>query len=866
MDSADILRPTQTPDAGEPRPRPTPADIPTTPIDAKAAEIKQAFAQYDSIVVIGETGSGKTTRIPIILRDVMKPEDRMVVTQPRRIAVDNTAERLAKTVGCNIGEEIGRQYRGKKEVGPNTRINVVVEGTLLRQLEQDSTLRDISIVMVDEVHERNVNTDILLGLLKKCQAERKARDMPALKIIATSATLEKEKVERYLQSGKTIEAEGRMHEIKDHYEAPRPDGSDPIPRDQMALRAAQRAKEIMGRTDNGHMFIFMPGKGEIDETIMNLRQLGLPGDIDILPLHSDLTQEEQHRIYENPGKRKIIVATNIAETSITVDNIRYVVDSGLVRQKTIDTEFGTEQLSVIKHTASGCKQRRGRAGRTAPGEYHALYAQNDTQLPADSEYKREQHQVPEILRSDLSHVVLRLKKAGVDDVRNFPLMDTPPAESFKQAIITLQRLGALDESEKITETGKLMAEFPVDPHVAKLIVAGRDYKCVDDALTIASFLSNKSVYPSGRDNAAILAAAKQVYSATEDAKKSDFVTMLNIWADYQTHKDDENWSKSGNGRLLNRKVLKDIADTRGDLVGAAQENNLELTKAPDATAVKMAVASVYADNLLLSFTDDYQYTHYEQASIPGLPAGHPEVKMDHTSVLYSASDPILICSSITKRAPLVAGRRLIPRATNSQVMTIAEMQQVRPAWVKETTSSPEYFVEHDQVGSRKELSLLGKKEQALLVPVVGEPATRAFAHALAAGRVNIPAVLQNKQAIDQINQEFRRQTKVIDKDLIPFDVVRDVYIAQIGTIASRRELEKALSEGRVDLSIDLDKLRSQVGLPPGEKSSEVPGGDRGMSEAQGAEKGQPQAFKKENFIKRFYHALKRIIKKIFTYD
>ena len=850
-------------DAGEPRPRLTPINVPETPIDGKADEIRQAIAQYDSIVIIGDTGSGKTTRIPIILRDVMTPEDRMVVTQPRRIAVDNTAERLAETVGCYMGEEIGRQYRGRKEVGPKTRINVVVEGTLLRQLEQDPTLRDVSIVMVDEVHERNVNTDILLGLLKKCQQERKTRGMPALKVIATSATLEKEKVQQYLQAGKTIEAEGKMFDIKDHYEPPRPDGSDPIPRDQMALRAAERADKIVKRTQEGHMLIFMPGKGEISETIANLRRLGLPADVEVLPLHSDLTQEEQHRIYENPDKRKIIVATNIAETSLTIKNVRYVVDSGLIRQKTIDEEFGTEKLSVVKHTASGCKQRRGRAGRTAPGEYHALYAKDDHLLPPTSVHKRAEHQLPEILRSDLSHVVLRLKKAGIDDVRAFPLMDTPPNESWQQAMSTLTRLGALDDNERITEIGKLMAEFPVDPYVARLIVAGRDFRCANDALTIASFLSNKPVYPSGRENAAKQQAAKQIYGKGA-AAESDFLTMLEIWTDYQAHKDDENWFKTGNGSVLDRKVLKEIADTRGDLVDAASANSLELTEAADPTGVKMAVASVYADNLLLARKDDYNNVYYEQGSVPGKPAVHPQLKIDHTSMLYGSTSPIMICSSISRRDPIVAGRRVVPRAANCQAMTISEIQRVRSDWVKETVSPAQYFADQDQVGRRKDLSLLGAREQTLFTPVAGVEATQAFAHAMAAGNVKVDQVVQNKKAIDQINSDYHRKSGVIDRDLIPFNLVRDAYIARIGNVAKRVELEKAIAEGKVDLRLDVEALRRQVGL------DEHAIGEVGEAAKPSASTGEVHiepapAAKKENILKRMFHALKKYLKKIFTY-
>lgn len=521
------------------------------PILRYAKEIKEAISSHQTVIIVGETGSGKTTQIPFLLRETMSPEDKVAITQPRRVAARSVAHYIAENVGCRIGEEVGYQVRFEDRTTAGTRINFMTDGILLSKIQEDPLLRDYSAVMVDEAHERSLNIDFILGLLKRLQKKRAEAGLLPLKIIITSATLEKEKFVRYFDESKMVEVPGRLYPVQIHYEGKR---VYDYPR-----AAAEKVKLITEQDKEGDILIFMPGQEEINKTIREIESLKLPG-ITVLPLYGQMSPEEQDRIFKKMTERKVIVATNIAETSVTVPGIRHVIDSGLIKQIEFDLSTGIEMLAARPHAKSGCVQRAGRAGRLTSGECWRLYSESDFN-------NRPEFQTPEIQRSNLAHVILMMKKIGIDDVRSFEFIDQPNVKALEQAIDTLKILGALDENEKITDIGETMAELPLEPHIARMVIEAKKYKCVEAICIIASFLGGRSVFvrPKGKESEAD--AAHRRFKVPE----SDFLTLLKVWQEYEANDFRDSWAREN---FLHSKMLAEVRQVRYQLFRILRRNNI----------------------------------------------------------------------------------------------------------------------------------------------------------------------------------------------------------------------------------------------------------------------------------------------------
>ncbi len=559
-------------------------DYPTVPMDEYRGEVVECIRSHEDAVIIGETGSGKTTRIPDFLLDAF-PEAKIAITQPRRVAARSVSNFVAKRRGGEIGDEVGYQVRFEDKTTEGTRANFMTDGILLRKLQYDPLLREYDIIMVDEAHERSLNIDFVLGLLKRAQAGRKQKGLNELKVIVTSATIEKEKFANFFGDAPTVEVPGRMHPVNVEY-AER--SVDDYPK-----AAATKVQQIVMANEPGDVLIFMPGEEDIRRTISEIEEMGLSG-IEVLPLYGAMAPEDQDRIFEKSPKRKVIISTNIAETSVTIDGVRFVVDTGLIKKKEFNPATGIEALGTQEHAKSGCEQRKGRAGRTAPGTCYRLYTEDEYANRAD-------YQTPEISRTNLDHVILLMKKIGIDDVRNFEFIDRPKEQAVVQAIETLKILGALDDKENLTEIGKIMAELPLRPEISRMVIEAEKYHCVGKICTIAAMMGEKSVFvrPKGKEAEADAAHAKFTQGG------SDFLRLLEVGNQWLTSGFSESWAREN---FLNVRQLFEVREVRAQLMRDLKNQGIAAddVNGNDPEAIQKCVASGMIQSLMIA-SGDHSY-------------------------------------------------------------------------------------------------------------------------------------------------------------------------------------------------------------------------------------------------------------------
>lgn len=459
------------------------------PVSARRDEIAKAIQANQVVIVSGETGSGKTTQIPKICLDIGRGQKKTIGhTQPRRLAATSVARRIAEELQTEIGELVGYQIRFDDKTGARSAIKLMTDGILLAESQRDPLLRKYDTIIVDEAHERSLNIDFLLGFLK--QLLRKRKD---LKLIITSATIDAKKFsEHFAIDGKpapVIEVSGRLYPVDIHY---RPILTDLKSEQSEPTTAKAEERDLndaiidavdeCARYGAGDVLVFLPGEREIREAAAALRKHVSLGT-EVLPLYARLSHAEQESIFKPKGNsRRIVLATNVAETSLTVPGIRYVVDSGLVRVKRYSWRNKVEQLRIEPVSQASANQRAGRCGRIGPGVCIRLYAEDDfKQRPAFTD--------PEILRSSLAGVILRMKALRLNDIEQFPFVDAPSGRAIADGYQLLQELGALDEQQRLSKTGRELARLPVDPRIARMVLAARDQQCLHEMLIIASALS-----------------------------------------------------------------------------------------------------------------------------------------------------------------------------------------------------------------------------------------------------------------------------------------------------------------------------------------------------------------------------------------
>jgi ATP-dependent helicase HrpA len=484
---------------------------PDLPVSSAREEIIAALQSQQVLIVAGETGSGKTTQLPKICLAAGRGINGLIgCTQPRRIAARSIAARVATELHSALGDAVGFKVRFHERVNPDSYIKLMTDGILLAELQGDRLLRAYDTIILDEAHERNLNTDFLIGYLKQILPKR-----PDLKLIITSATIDTARFSAHFDNAPVISVMGRSYPVEVRYRPPalaeQPDLS------QVLLAAVDE----LGREVNGDILIFLPGERDIRESAEALRTHH-PPQTEILPLYARLSAAEQNRVFQPSGKRRIILATNVAETSLTVPGIRAVIDPGLARLNRYSTRAKVQRLLVEKISRASADQRKGRCGRIGPGICVRLYSEEDY-------LSRAEFTPPEILRSSLAAVILKMLFLGLGEAERFPFLERPDHKRFNEGLKSLQELGALDLKRQLTALGQQLAQWPIDPRIARMVIAAQQENCLHEVLIIAAALSIQD--PRERP----LQAQQKADEAQRPFRdeQSDFLSFVKLWDFYQ---------------------------------------------------------------------------------------------------------------------------------------------------------------------------------------------------------------------------------------------------------------------------------------------------------------------------------------------
>lgn len=545
------------------------------PVSGKREEIASALRQHQVIIVCGETGSGKTTQLPKICLELGRGQYGLIGhTQPRRIAASSTAKRIAQELNSPLGEHVGFKVRFTDTLSQGASVKLMTDGILLAETQTDPLLRQYDTIIIDEAHERSLNIDFLLGYLKQLLPKR--RD---LKLIITSATIDAQRFARHFaepaaagqeaRPAPVIEVSGRLYPVELRY---RPVQQSEKDKERDLMAAITDAVDELCRIGSGDVLVFLPGEREIRDAAEALRKHH-PPHVEILPLFARLSAQEQERVFKSSNARRIVLATNVAETSLTVPGIRFVVDTGLARVKRYSYRNKVEQLQVEAIAQSAANQRAGRCGRVAAGVCIRLFDEQDFQ-------QRPPFTEPEILRSSLAAVILRMKSLRLTDVETFPFIEPPLGRAIADGYQLLQELGAMDESNQLTPVGRQLAKLPLDPRVGRMILAARDHQALHEVLIIASALSVQD--PRDRPMEA-QAAADQAHKKFAD-EKSEFLSYLKIWNWFEDaiehKKTNRQLQDNCRSHFLSQMRLREWREVHSQLLTIVKEQGWRLNETP----------------------------------------------------------------------------------------------------------------------------------------------------------------------------------------------------------------------------------------------------------------------------------------------
>jgi pre-mRNA-splicing factor ATP-dependent RNA helicase DHX16 len=564
-----------------------PADVPLTPHEQLQAvrrslpvypyrdELLAAVEKYQVLVIVGETGSGKTTQIPQYLHEGGWTKDGKKVgcTQPRRVAAMSVAARVAQEMGVRLGHEVGYSIRFEDCTSEKTILKYMTDGMLLREFLSEPDLRSYSALIIDEAHERTLHTDILFGLVKDI-----ARFRPDLKLLISSATLDAQKFSDYFDGAPIFRIPGRRYPVDILYtKAPEADYIEAAVVTVLQIHATQPLGDIL---------VFLTGQEEVETAaeMLALRTRGLGnklGELIVCRIYAALPSDLQAKIFEPtpPGARKVVLATNIAETSLTIDGITYVIDTGFCKQNTYNPRTGMESLIVTPVSQASANQRAGRAGRTAPGKCFRLY----TKWAFNNEL--DENTIPEIQRTNLGNVVLLLKSLGINDLIHFDFMDPPPAETLIRALEQLYALGALNDRGELTKLGRRMAEFPLDPMLSKMILQAERYHCSEEILSICAMLSvNNSVFYRPKDKAVHADHCRVAFNRPG----GDHLTLLNVYNQWAETNYSTQWCFEN---FIQHRSMKRARDVRDQLVSLMDRVEVPLEHSDDIDAIRKCITS-----------------------------------------------------------------------------------------------------------------------------------------------------------------------------------------------------------------------------------------------------------------------------------
>ena len=492
---------------------PKPGFPDTLPISQVRDKIAETIEANPVTIVCGETGSGKTTQLPKICLSIGRGVAGLIGhTQPRRVAARSVASRISSELGAGADRVVGHKVRFDRDVGEDCYIKVMTDGILLAEIQSDPLLLAYDTLIIDEAHERSLNIDFLLGYLNQLLPSR-----PDLKVVVSSATIDTARFSSFFNGAPVVEVSGRVYPVEVRYRPPESENGDGADRVFHAVREI----ETLWKEQQGDILAFFPAEREIVEAARALKS-GKLKDAEVLPLYARLPLNRQRRAIEGGNRRRIVLATNVAETSLTVPNVRCVVDTGVARISRYNRHAGVQRLPIEPVSRASAAQRQGRCGRIGPGVCVRLYSQAD--LDGRPEFPE-----PEILRTNLAAVLLRMRALGIRDLECFPFIDPPERRFVNDGLRLLRELGALDCNDELTRTGGRLARLPLDPRLGRMLLAAESHDCAADVLVIASALSvaDPRDRPPGREAAANAAHQRHV------DERSDFLTLLNLWTDFQ---------------------------------------------------------------------------------------------------------------------------------------------------------------------------------------------------------------------------------------------------------------------------------------------------------------------------------------------
>ncbi|KAF9448842.1 pre-mRNA splicing factor [Macrolepiota fuliginosa MF-IS2] len=545
------------------------------PAFAVREELMKVIRENQVIIVVGETGSGKTTQLAQFLyEDGYCGYGIVGCTQPRRVAAMSVAKRVSEEMECKLGSTVGYAIRFEDCTSAETKIKYMTDGVLLRESLNEGDLDRYSVIILDEAHERSLSTDVLMGLLKKILSRR--RD---LKLIVTSATMNAEKFSSFYGNAPCYTIPGRTFPVEIfHSKSPCEDYVD---------SSVKQVLQIHLSLPPGDILVFMTGQEDIEITCQvveeRLSQLDEPSPLAVLPIYSQMPADLQARIFEPTadGRRKVIVATNIAETSLTVDGILYVVDAGYSKLKVYNPKVGMDALQITPISQANAGQRTGRAGRTGSGFCYRLYT--------EVAYRNDmfENTIPEIQRTNLANTVLLLKSLGVKNLLEFDFMDPPPQANILNSMYQLWVLGALDNVGDLTSVGRKMSEFPMEPSMAKMLIASVEYKCSSEMLTIVSMLSVPSVFYRPKERMEEADAAREKFNVPE----SDHLTLLNVFNQWKSHGYRDDWAMR---HFLHPKLLRKAREVRAQLEDIMKFQKMDMISGgTDFDIIRKAITAGY---------------------------------------------------------------------------------------------------------------------------------------------------------------------------------------------------------------------------------------------------------------------------------
>ncbi len=616
------------------------------PVSERVEDIQRAINDHQVVIVAGETGSGKTTQIPKICMNADRGLRGLIGhTQPRRIAARSVAARIAEELGEPTGERVGFQIRFTDTTTDQSRIKVMTDGILLAEIQHDRFLDRYDTLIIDEAHERSLNIDFLLGYLQQLLPKR-----PDLKVIITSATIEVERFSKFFNDAPVIEVSGRTYPVDVEY---RPLTGDEDDRDQgwadgvLSVLEEVEAHERSTRQPPGDVLVFLPGEREIRNLSKGLRHAELR-HTEVVPLYSRLSNQEQNRVFQGHSGRRIVLSTNVAETSLTVPGIRYVIDTGVARISRYSVRSKIQRLPVEPISQASANQRAGRCGRVAPGICFRLYDETDF-------LNRPEYTDPEILRTNLASVILQMASSGLGEIRRFPFLEAPDNRLINDGYKLLEELSAVDERRQLTSLGRTMARLPVDPRLARMLVTSAELGSLSETLVIIAGLSVQDPRDRPQDKQQ---AADQAHAPFND-KESDFVTLLNIWAFFEEQR-----------QSLSQNQLKRVC----------QKHFLSWMRMREWRDVHRQLTLICRDQKLTLNREPATYASLHKAVLAGL-LGQVATKLEKREYLATRNRKISIFpgSKVAKTAPKWIVAAEIVETSRVFARTVAKIE---PEWIE----------------------------------------------------------------------------------------------------------------------------------------------------------------------------------------